>query len=67
MIIESKNILLNKILVYRNTLKQLGKVEKLEKEGTNVDLYISGDHLHKSLKVDQSLAHNGCCLTVVNQ
>ena len=39
-------------------------VKKIEKEGTNVHLTLSSPFTSE-LKIDQSLAHNGCCLTVV--
>ena len=43
----------------------MGKVEKLEKEGGNLHLTISSD-ITSELKIDQSVSHNGVCLTVVS-
>ena len=41
----------------------MGNVERIEKEGTNVHFTIASD-ISKELKIDQSIAHNGVCLTV---
>lgn len=42
----------------------MGTVKAIRKEGTNVHFTIASD-LAGSLQVDQSLSHNGVCLTVV--
>jgi riboflavin synthase len=42
----------------------LSKVEAIEKENTNVHFTFSCSFTHE-LKIDQSVAHNGVCLTVV--
>lgn len=49
--------------MFTGIIEATGKVEKLEKQGTNVVFTFSGPFTQE-LKVDQSLAHNGCCLTV---
>jgi len=51
--------------MFTGIIEALGKVEKIEKEGTNVHFTIKSD-LDNELKIDQSLAHNGVCLTVVD-
>lgn len=51
--------------MFTGIIESLGKVEKLEKEGTNLHLTISSS-LSKELKIDQSVSHNGVCLTVVS-
>ncbi len=42
----------------------MGKVEAIRREGTNVHFTIASP-ISEYLKVDQSLSHNGVCLTVV--
>lgn len=49
--------------MFTGIIEATGKVEKLEKQGTNVVFTFSAPFTQE-LKVDQSLAHNGCCLTV---
>ena len=51
--------------MFTGIIEALGKVEKIEKEGSNVHFTIKSD-LANELKIDQSLAHNGVCLTVVD-
>ncbi len=51
--------------MFTGIIETLGKVEKLEKEGTNLHLTISSP-ITTELKIDQSVSHNGVCLTVVN-
>ena len=43
----------------------MGELVKVEKEQTNLHFHIRST-LAKELKIDQSLAHDGVCLTVVN-
>ncbi|MGB0984776.1 MAG: riboflavin synthase [Saprospiraceae bacterium] len=50
--------------MFTGIIEALGKIEKLEKEGSNVHLTIRSD-ISDALKIDQSLSHNGVCLTVV--
>jgi riboflavin synthase len=52
--------------MFTGIIESLGKVERIEKEGTNVHFTIASK-LSKELKIDQSIAHNGVCLTVVKQ
>jgi riboflavin synthase len=50
--------------MFTGIIEALGKVVSVEKERENLHLSISSPISH-SLKIDQSLAHNGVCLTVV--
>jgi riboflavin synthase len=51
--------------MFTGIIETLAKVEKIEKEGTNVHFTFSSS-ITSQLKVDQSVAHNGVCLTVVS-
>ena len=51
--------------MFTGIIEAQGKVEKMEKEGTNVHFTFSSS-VTSELKVDQSVAHNGVCLTVVS-
>lgn len=50
--------------MFTGIIEALAKVEKIEKEGTNVHFTFSCPFTDE-LKIDQSVAHNGTCLTVV--
>lgn len=50
--------------MFTGIIEGLGRVEAIEKEGENVHFTVSGPFTNE-LKIDQSVAHNGCCLTVV--
>lgn len=50
--------------MFTGIIEVLGKVEKIEKEGTNAHYTISCS-LSNELKIDQSVSHNGVCLTVI--
>jgi len=51
--------------MFTGIIESLAKVEKIEKENSNVHFTFSCPFTHE-LKIDQSVAHNGCCLTVVS-
>jgi len=51
--------------MFTGIIETLGKVEKLEKDGGNLNITIASD-ITSELKIDQSVAHNGVCLTVVS-
>ncbi|HIP35459.1 MAG TPA: riboflavin synthase [Crocinitomix sp.] len=51
--------------MFTGIIEALGKVEDIKKENTNVHFTLSCPFT-KELKIDQSLAHNGTCLTVIN-
>lgn len=51
--------------MFSGIVETTGKVVNIEKEGTNIHFTIE-THLAKELKIDQSLSHDGVCLTIVN-
>ena len=50
--------------MFTGIIETLGQVEELESEGGNLHITLSSE-ITESLKIDQSVAHNGVCLTVV--
>ncbi|MEZ5003885.1 MAG: riboflavin synthase [Chitinophagales bacterium] len=50
--------------MFTGIIQSIGKVEKLQQEGSNLHITIDSP-LSTELKIDQSVAHNGVCLTVV--
>jgi len=50
--------------MFTGIIEALAKVERIEKEGTNVHYTFSCPFTNE-LKIDQSVAHNGTCLTVI--
>ena len=50
--------------MFTGIIEATGKVEKITRNESNIDFVLSCPFTH-DLKIDQSLAHNGCCLTVV--
>ena len=50
--------------MFTGIIETLGEVQLLKKEGSNLHLSIRSSITHQ-LKIDQSIAHNGVCLTVV--
>jgi len=51
--------------MFTGIIEGLGTLKEITKEGTNVHFKFSSQFTDE-LKIDQSLAHNGVCLTVVN-
>lgn len=49
--------------MFTGIIEQIGRIVKLKNHAENLSMYVSAPFL-KELKVDQSLAHNGVCLTV---
>ncbi len=49
--------------MFTGIIETIGTLAATEREGTNVSFWINSD-LFDSLKVDQSLSHNGVCLTI---
>lgn len=49
--------------MFTGIIESLGQVKKLSKEGSNLRLEIATELLAE-LKIDQSISHNGVCLTV---
>lgn len=50
--------------MFTGIIEALGKVENIQKDGSNIHFTLSCPFTEE-LKIDQSLAHNGCCLTIV--
>lgn len=50
--------------MFTGIIESAGEVQHIEKSGTNLTFTIASS-LASELKVDQSLSHNGVCLTVV--
>lgn len=51
--------------MFTGIIEQLGLVKKIEREQSNIHYTIEAPFTNE-LKVDQSVAHNGVCLTVVS-
>jgi len=51
--------------MFTGIIETLGIVETIREEGSNVHFSVSSAISHE-LKIDQSVAHNGVCLTVVS-
>lgn len=52
--------------MFTGIIESLGKIQNIETEGTNVHFTIVSS-ISNELKIDQSLSHNGVCLTVTSQ
>ena len=52
--------------MFTGIIEDLGVVESLERQATNLHLTIQS-RLASELKIDQSVSHNGVCLTVVKR
>ena len=50
--------------MFTGIIETLARLEKIENQNTNVHFTFSSNITHE-LKIDQSLSHNGVCLTVV--
>jgi len=50
--------------MFTGIIESLGKVESIVPEGQNINLTVRSD-LATHLRIDQSISHNGVCLTVV--
>lgn len=51
--------------MFTGIVETLGKVENVQRDGTNIDFTMSCSFTNE-LEIDQSVAHNGACLTVVS-
>ncbi|TXC85186.1 riboflavin synthase [Luteibaculum oceani] len=49
--------------MFTGIIETLGRVKSIEKSGSNLSFWIASN-LYNELKIDQSVAHNGVCLTV---
>ena len=50
--------------MFTGIIEAVGIVEDIQREGSNIHFTLSCPFVPE-LKIDQSVAHNGCCLTVV--
>ncbi len=51
--------------MFTGIIEYLGEVQQLERDGGNLHISINSS-ITQELKIDQSVAHNGVCLTVVS-
>ncbi len=51
--------------MFTGIVEALGIVKKIEKDRTNLHIFIESP-ISNALKIDQSVSHNGICLTVVH-
>lgn len=49
--------------MFTGIIEVIGRVEKIEKKGSNIHYTMSCPFVDE-LKIDQSISHDGCCLTV---
>ena len=52
--------------MFTGIIETLGKIHRLRKEGGNLHITVSSP-ITTELKIDQSVSHNGVCLTVVEK
>lgn len=52
--------------MFTGIIKDVGEIVAIEQEGGNINFTIKSS-LSSYLNIDQSVAHNGCCLTVVSK
>ncbi|MDH6251197.1 riboflavin synthase [Chryseobacterium sp. H1D6B] len=50
--------------MFTGIIEAVGVIEGIEEKGSNINFTLTCPFTNE-LKIDQSLAHNGCCLTVV--
>lgn len=51
--------------MFSGIVETQGTIKQIKKKGTNLHLYVQSS-ITRQLKIDQSIAHNGVCLTVVD-
>ena len=51
--------------MFTGIIESIGRVKSIKENKSNIDITIESNITHE-LKVDQSVSHNGVCLTVVN-
>ena len=51
--------------MFTGIIESIGIVERIEKDHENLNITVKSSFTNE-LKIDQSVAHNGICLTVVN-
>ena len=52
--------------MFTGIIEDLGEITKLDRIGTNINITIQSS-ISTELKIDQSVAHNGVCLTVIQK
>jgi len=52
--------------MFTGIIEDLGEITKLDRTGTNINFTIQSS-ISNELKIDQSIAHNGVCLTVIDK
>ena len=52
--------------MFTGIIETIGTVESLDNEGNNINLLVSSS-ISKDLEVDQSVSHDGVCLTITNK
>ena len=52
--------------MFTGIIEEIGEITAVKKDVTNVHFTVKSK-LSKSLKIDQSVSHNGVCLTVVKK
>lgn len=50
--------------MFTGIVEQTGTIKSIKHEQSNIHFEVNADFVNE-LKIDQSVAHNGCCLTVV--
>ena len=50
--------------MFTGIIEEIGVITNIQKDAGNIHFTIESN-LSDELKIDQSVAHNGCCLTVV--
>ena len=50
--------------MFTGIIESLGVIKEIQKENDNIHVIVSSSITHE-LKIDQSIAHNGVCLTVI--
>jgi riboflavin synthase len=51
--------------MFTGIIESIGQISEIKKEGSNVHFLVSSSISHQ-LKIDQSVSHNGVCLTVTS-
>ena len=52
--------------MFTGIIETVGEVEQIKKEGDNI-IFTIKSKISSELKIDQSLSHDGVCLTVVEK
>ncbi|MCG9879123.1 MAG: riboflavin synthase, partial [Bacteroidia bacterium] len=50
--------------MFTGIIEKTGKIHSIQKQGENLNIWVESE-MGSELKIDQSVAHNGICLTVV--